>query len=159
METSIDLSGVNQLKKYVEHASGKVNDAMRLTVKDMTKMAREYVKQPNIGFKTSYSDTIKLPLQVSAKEVSSGIENTSDAFPYFEYGTGTGSSEGAMNGEWYVPVDKVNLAKYYPTTPDGKYYVVKPQRAQMMFHKTSDLVEREMPAFFMAYLEKELKNG
>ena len=158
MEISFNLKGLNQLAKDMEVSRKKVNNAMQKTVKGATKMALEYVKEPNGNYPTSYRDTQKIPLEATANRVQSGIVNTSEAFPYFEYGTGTGNSEGAKNGEWYVRIDKANLAKYYPTTPDGKYYVVKPQKAQMMFHKTYDLIERELPALFMANLEKELKN-
>lgn len=158
MEISFNLKGLNELAKEMEVSRKKVNNAMKNTVKGASKMAIKYVKQPNINLPTSYKDTKKIPLEVTANQVKGGIVNDSEAFPYFEYGTGTGNSKGAQNGEWYVPVSKANLSKYYPTTPDGKYYVVKPQRAQMMFHKTYDLIERELPALFMAHLEKELKN-
>ena len=157
MNIEIDANDLQEIIKELELTQKQVHSAMKKTIKQASSMALEYVKQPNIGFKTSYRDTKKIPLEETDTSVSSGIENTSDAFYYFEYGTGTGKSEGAKNGEWYVPVDKADLSKYYPTTPNGKYYVVKPQRAQHLFAETGDLIERELEPLLEANLKKEIK--
>lgn len=159
MRITIGAQELEELTKDLDLLPEQISNATRNTIRQATTMAYEYVKQPNIAFPTSYKDTKKLPLRETKNKIYSGIVNTSEAFPYFEYGTGTGNSKGAQNGEWFVPVEKANLSQYYPITRDGRFYRVKPQRAQRMFQKTYHLIDRELKPLLEANLKKELKNG
>ena len=159
MDITVDTRELKDLTEELGLLDEQISKAMRKTVKDTTANAFEFVTQPNGNYPTSYRDTKKLPLKETKERVSSGITNTSEAFYYFEYGTGTGTSKGALNGRWFVPVEKANLSQYYPLTQDGKCYIVKPQKAQRMFKKTSDLIDRELEPMLNAYLKKEIKNG
>lgn len=156
-KVTIDTSEFDKQIKELKIIPKQVKNAAKKTVTGETTRAYTSVMRKNSSHDTSYRDTTRIPLTETSTKVESGISNSSGAFKYFEYGTGTGQSKGALNGEWYVKADKVDLSKYYPKTKSGKYYVVKPQKAQKRFRKAQDLVESNIRKTFQENLEKEIK--
>lgn len=156
-KVTIDTSEFDNQIKELKIIPKQVKNAAKKTVTIETTRAYTSVMRKNGSHETSYRDTTRIPLTETSTKVESGISNSSGAFKYFEYGTGTGQSKGALNGKWYVKADKVDLSKYYPKSKSGKYYVVKPQKAQRRFRKAQDLVERNIRKTFQENLEKEIK--
>ena len=156
-KVTIDTSEFDKQIKELKIIPKQVKNAAKKTVTGETTRAYTSVMRSNGAYETSYRDTTRIPLTETSTKVESGISNSSGAFKYFEYGTGTGQSKGALNGEWYLPVDRADLSKYYPKSKSGKYYVVKPQKAQRRFRKAQDLVESNIRKTFQENLEKEIK--
>lgn len=158
-KVTIDTSEFDNQIKELKIIPKQVKNAAKKTVTRETTRAYTSVMRKNGSHDTSYRDTTRIPLTETSTKVESGISNSSEAFKYFEYGTGTGQSKGALNGKWYVPAEKADLSKYYPKfiTNNGEYYVVKPQKAQRRFRKAQDLVESNIRKTFQENLEKEIK--
>lgn len=156
---TIDTSEFDNQIKELKIIPKQVKNAAKKTVTRETTRAYTSVMRSNGAYDTSYRDTTRMPLTETSTKVEGGISNSSGAFKYFEYGTGTGQSKGALNGVWYVRTDKADLSKYYPIskTKSGEFYVVKPQKAQRRFRKAHDLVENNIKKTFQENLEKEIK--